>query len=102
MSFIPIGSCNFKKFGPSRVAVDEGRGLETKIGVSLEACKKLCDQDPACNSFAYCNAKYGNNGPMWPTMNPPGCFTKEKVLTGKEPKRKNKDCTTYFATTCRT
>ena len=92
MYIIPIGSCNFENFGPSRVAVNEGRGLKTKKGVSLKACQRLCDQDPACNSFAYCNADYHSNG----------CFTKEKVLTGKEPKKKNKGCTTYFATTCRT
>ena len=85
-SYISEKEVYFKNFGTSHVAVDEGRGLRAEKGVSLGDCQRLCDQNPACNSFAYCDSPSHSKE----------CFTKNKVLTGMEPKKKNEGCTTYF------
>ena len=62
-----------------RVAVAEGKHIRSFSGKSLDECKKLCDGENKCNSFALCIP--GFQTAKWKGDN---CFLKEKVITRSE------------------
>ena len=65
------------------VATNEGNEVGIGRGLTLESCKVLCSETPACSSFVYCT-----NGPT--------CFLKDMVLKGDEGTKETDHCTTYF------
>ena len=71
-------------FGWNRVVVQEGNSVGSQGNINQEDCKKLCDQNTACKSVAYCPDNMS-------------CWFKDKTLTGSEETRSS-SCTTYFKT----
>lgn len=68
----------------THVASDEGEGVGSEVTAqSVEECKRRCNEDDECNSFAYC--------PDWNA-----CWMKDKVVEAGEPVREFFDCKTYF------
>ena len=74
----------YKIFVSNRVVLNEGRNVGIIASASLMDCKKACDEDPICNSFAKCDPTRGN------------CFFYDKKLSGTEDTKHHPYCTTYY------
>ena len=72
--FVCLG-CTFEKFdGPVR---DKGDAVGFKMGINLDECKQLCNDNNECQSFVY-QIKKGKKPKK-------GCYLKDKELIGTEP-----------------
>eukprot|EP00930_Biecheleria_cincta_P077679 TRINITY_DN6498_c0_g1_i5.p1 TRINITY_DN6498_c0_g1~~TRINITY_DN6498_c0_g1_i5.p1 ORF type:complete len:458 (-),score=76.64 TRINITY_DN6498_c0_g1_i5:405-1697(-) len=61
------------------LVADEGPGLPGSISpfTSVDACKRVCDNDPRCNSFALCE------------QGPSGCWMKQRVISASDATTQN-------------
>jgi len=80
---------NYAMLGPAQyVAQDEGNpvGFVGRAHMSLDECKRACDEETECNSFAHCpnHVNY--------------CWLKDKVFSGGEPVQYKYYCETYYRT----
>ena len=71
-----------------KVVVDEGNNIGTKHDVSLDECKKMCNQEKNCQSFAHCPGYFST------------CYLKDKILAGHETTKSVPGCTTYYQKKC--
>jgi hypothetical protein len=67
--FLKCLACTFKKFGGP--VQDKGGKVASKMGIDLDGCKELCNENNACQSLVYQTKKKG-------------CFLKDKKLIGTE------------------
>ena len=69
-------------FGQNRVVLQEGNHVGSQGNINQEDCKRLCNQNTACKSVAFC-------------PDSSSCWLKDRSLTGSEETRSS-TCTTYF------
>ena len=74
---------SYSIFGLNLVAINEGNEVGSDSGLTLESCKVLCSETPACSSFVYC-------------ADHQTCWRKDMVLKGDEGTKETDHCTTYF------
>lgn len=76
-------------FGQNRAVFQGNDFAGNDVGrlgyINQEDCKKLCKQNEACKSVAFCS-------------HDKVCVLKDKTLTGSEETTSSPQCTTYFKT----
>ena len=90
-SFLSSGV--YKSFEKNLVALDEGKNLGVKYGVSYDTCESFCESTLGCESFVHCTMFDTNTGEAG------DCWPKDKILGGSEPTRNDSNgnqCTSYF------
>ena len=74
----------YENFRENHLAICEGKGINSTVGINLRECQELCDKNNTCLSFSFCGNGNGT------------CNLKDKILYRSDQKVYSDNCTSYY------